>query len=366
MKIGIDASRAFLNERTGTEEYAYQLIRNLTKINDPVCRFFLYLKKGEKIDFDLPKNFQTREIDREKYWTQMGLSFELLRNPVDVLFIPSHSVPLIHPKRTIVTIHGLEYRNCPKCYSWRDRLFLELNTMLSLKWAKKIITPSASTKKDLIKLSGVRPEKVTVIHHGAESSKPIKSKVHEFESNSFNILFIGRLEKRKNIVNLVKAFNVLKEKTLKRGMDLKLILAGKPGFGFNEIRKEIDRSKWKEDVVLTGYVSEIEKEDLYKKADIFVMPSLAEGFGIPILEAMERRIPVICSDIPAFFEISMDSVLYFDPKDHRDIANKISFVMTDEDLQKDLVEKGSRNAENYSWEKCARETLDILSDRSTI
>jgi len=86
MKVGIDASRAFIRERTGTEEYAYQLIKNLTKINDPFCQFFLYLKKGEEIDFELPKNFHIRTIGRKKYWTQVGLSFELLKHPVDVLF----------------------------------------------------------------------------------------------------------------------------------------------------------------------------------------------------------------------------------------------------------------------------------------
>lgn len=360
MKVGIDASRAFSGERTGTEEYAYRLIENLTKINDPFCQFFLYVKKDARVDLDLPKNFHIKKIGRKKYWTQLGLSLEIFFHPVDVLFVPSYSVPFMHPKRTVVTVHGTEYRNCPKCYSWRDRLFLELNTMLSLKWAEKIITPSASTKKDLIKFYDVRPEKVTVIRHGAESPKSIKSEIHEVGGGSFNILFIGRLEKRKNIVNLVKAFNVLKEKTSKEGMGLKLILAGKPGFGFNEIQKEIDRSAWRDDVVLAGYVCESEKEDLYEKADIFVMPSLAEGFGLPILESMGRRIPVICSDIPVFFEIAMDSVLYFDPKDFGDLANKISFVMTDEDLQKDLVEKGSRNVENYSWEKCAVETLKVL------
>jgi len=114
------------------------------------------------------------------------------------------------------------------------------------------------------------------------------------------------------------------------------------------------------DMILTGYVSDKEKEDLYKKADIFVMPSLAEGFGLPILEAMQKNIPVLCSDIPPFFEIGMDSVLYFDPRDPQDMADKINMVMANEHLQKDLIAKGIRNIENYSWEKCAGETLKVL------
>lgn len=357
MKVGIDASRAFLRERTGTEEYAYQLIKNLTKINDPFCQFFLYLKKGAEIGFDLPKNFHIKTIEREKYWTQLGLSIELFLHPVDVLFVPSHSIPFIHPKKTIVTIHGMEYRNCPKCYSLLDRLFLELNTKLSLKWAKKIITPSASTKKDLIKFHRTHPDKITVVHHGKGSPKSIKPKV---QSGGFNILFVGRLEKRKNIVNLIKAFNILNERTEKTKKLSKLILAGKPGFGFGEIHKEADRSERKDDIILPGYVSDEKKEDLYKNADIFVMPSLAEGFGLPVLEAQNRNIPVLCSDIPAIFEIAMDSVIYFDPKNYEDIADKIRAVMKDDNLRKNLAERGVGSVESYSWEKCAKETMDIL------
>lgn len=370
MKVGIDASRAFLKERTGTEEYAYRLIKNLTKISDPFCQFFLFVKKGAKIDLDLPDNFHIKNINREKYWTQIGLSMELFFNPVDALFVPSHSAPFIHPKRTVVMIHGLEYRNCPKCYSRRDRFFLELNTMLSAKWAKKIITPSASTKKDLVKFYGISPEKIAVIHHGAEDrewnveGRKWSQQKGGGDKNCFNILSLGRLEKRKNIVNLVKAFNILKEK--KPRVDLKLILAGKPGFGFGEIQKEIDSSKWKGDITATGYISESEKEDLYEKADMFVMPSLAEGFGMPILEAMQRRVPVLCSDITPFFEIAMDCVLYFDPKSCEDIADKIGMVVANEHLRNDLIERGTRNLENFSWEKCVKETLDVLLDRSIV
>lgn len=360
MKVGIDASRAFLRERTGTEEYSYQLIKNLTKINDPFCQFFLYLKRGAEIDFDLPKNFHIRTIGREKYWTQAGLSFELLVHPVDVLFIPSHSVPMIHPKKTIVMIHGVEYLNCPKCYSRCDRFFLELNTKLSAKWAKKIITPSASTKKDLIKFYRIHPDKITVVHHGAEHETLKMDHKTEKNKKNITILFLGRLEKRKNIVNLVKAFNILKKSVRKESVIIKLILAGKPGFGFSEIEKEIGASKWKSDIILTGYVSENEKKDIYAKADLLVMPSLAEGFGMPILEAMQKRVPVLCSDISPFFEIAMDSVVYFDPKSHEDIADKIRMVIMNEHLQKDLIERGSKNIENYSWDKCARKTIEVI------
>jgi len=168
MKIGIDASRAFLKERTGTEEYSYRLIKNLTKIYLPFCQFFLYVREDSEISIDLPDNFSVIRIKGEKLWTQMRLCWHLWRNPVDVLFVPSHTIPFIHPKKTIVVVHGLEFKACPECYSFKDRIVLEINTMISLQFSKKIIVPSENTKKDLIRFYKMKPKKIEVINHGVE------------------------------------------------------------------------------------------------------------------------------------------------------------------------------------------------------
>ncbi|MCK5085434.1 glycosyltransferase family 4 protein, partial [Candidatus Parcubacteria bacterium] len=277
MKIGIDASRAFIKRRTGTEEYSYQFTKNLTKVDTSSHQIFLYIKNNSEIDFNLPKNFVVKKICYNRLWTQIGLSLEIKKNVIDILFIPSHTIPIIHPTKTIATIHGLEFKHYPECYSARERLFLGLNTLLSVKWSSKIIVPSENTKKDLIRFYNVDPEKIKVVYHGVSGIKypsnsagrPVSLQfggqvsIKHRNKESFNVLFIGRLEKRKNLVNLIKAFEIFKKNIQHSTFNIQLTLAGKEGFGFEEIKKAIEKSKYKNDIILKSYVSKKEKGELY-------------------------------------------------------------------------------------------------------
>ena len=363
MNIGIDASRAFIKKRTGTEEYSYQFIKNLTKIDMSSCQIFLYVKNNSKIDLDLPKNFIVKKICYNKLWTQIGLSLEMKKNIVDVLFVPSHTIPIIHPKNTVVTIHGLEFKYYPKSYSLKERFFLELNTFIAVKWSSKIIVPSESTKKDLIKFYGVEFDKVKMVYHGTNAMNQ-ELGIRNHGKESFNVLFIGRLEKRKNLVNLIRAFEVLNSEFNPpaggQNSKFKLILAGKPGFGFEEIKKAIQESPYKNDIVLKGYVSEKEKEELYQDANVFILPSFYEGFGLPILEAISYGVPVVCSNTSSLPEVAGDAALLIDPNNIQEIAEAMSKVFNNNNLRNKMIEKGLENVEKFSWEKCAKETMDIL------
>ncbi|MCK4892199.1 MAG: glycosyltransferase family 4 protein [Candidatus Pacebacteria bacterium] len=362
MNIGIDASRAFIKKRTGTEEYSYQLIKNLTKVDTSSHQVFLYVKKKSKINFNLPKNFIAIKICYNKLWTQIGLSLEIKKNTVDVLFIPSHTIPIIHPKKTIVTIHGLEFKYYPTSYSFKEKLFLELNTFIAVKWSNKIIVPSESTKKDLIKFYKVDSDKIKVVYHGVSSIKyPVLSIKHN-NQYSFNILFIGRLEKRKNLVNLIKAFDIFKKRYEIRDTKSKLILVGKKGFGFDEIKKTIQESPYRKDIILKDYVSEDEKNKLYKKADLFILPSLYEGFGLPILEAMSYGVPVVCSNSSSLLEVADEVALLINPNNIQEIANAMDKIFTDDNFREKMIERGLENVKRFSWKKCVRETINILSN----
>jgi len=360
MNIGIDASRAFIKKRTGTEEYSYQFIKNLTKVDTSSHQIFLYVKNNSEIDFNLPKNFVVKKICYNKLWTQIGLSLEMKKNVIDILFIPSHTIPIIHPKKTIVTIHGLEFKHYPECYPAREKLFLELNTLLSVKWSSKIIVPSESTKKDLIRYYGIGPEKIKVVYHGVFCIKYPVLNIKHRNKESFNVLFIGRLEKRKNLVNLVKAFEIFKERYKIQDTRYKLILAGKEGFSFDEIKKAIKISRYKNDIILKSYVSEKEKEELYQGANVFVLPSFYEGFGLPVLEAMNHGVPVICSKTSSLPEITGNAALLIDPSDPKEIAEMINKVFRDNDLKEKIIERGFENVKKFSWEKCAKETFNTL------
>jgi glycosyltransferase involved in cell wall biosynthesis len=362
MKIGIDASRAFLYEKTGTEEYSHEIIRHITKIESSDHQIFLFVRKETKIDFELPANFFVREVGGDFLWTQLHLSWELFRNKVDLLFVPSHSIPWFHPSRTFVTIHGLEYKNCPESYSGMNKIFLEINTRLSLIFAKKIIVPSVSSKNDLKKFYRVEPHRIKVIYHGF--NKPANN-VHIKKGNKFNLFFIGRIEKRKNIIRLVKAFNKFMEDInfSEETGDRKIILtlAGKNGFGFEEIEKEIIKSPYRNNILKTGYVPPELKQELYRNADVFVFPSSCEGFGLPVLEAMGFGVPVICSDSSAIREIAGDAAVIVDPNDTERISAAIMQIYNNPNLKKKLTEKGYNNIEKFSWEKCAEETWGVLN-----
>ena len=368
MKIGIDASRAFEKERTGTEEYSYRLIKNFVMMDTSRHQIFLYARKNSLIDFDLPDNFKLKIISSDKFWTQIGLASEMMMNKPDILFIPSYAVPQIHPTKTIVTIHGLEYKYFPECYSLKERLMLELNTRFSIKWASKIITPSESTKNDLIKFYKVDADKVKVIYHGTGSSKYQAVSIKHQDKESLSILFIGRLEKRKNLVNLIKAFEIFKNPSsplpagqaglFQRGnSDIKLILAGKNGFGFAEIKKAIQDSPFQKDIILKNYISEKEKEELYKNSDLSILPSFYEGFGLPVLEAMSYGVPVICSNTSSLPEVVGDAAILIDPNNIKEIAEGINTVFSDDNLRRKMVERGFENVKKFSWEKCAKETM---------
>jgi len=374
MKIGIDASRAFVKERTGIEEYSYQLIKNLAAMGASCHHIFLYVKKCPKIDFRLPNNFFVKEIKKDKLWTQVGLSLEMKKKPVDLLFIPSYTVPIIHPKKTIVTIHGLEYKHCPGCYSLKERTFLELNTLISIKWSVGIIAPSESTKKDLIRFYNLNPAKINVIYHGAGDTKSDRNETlkakggRQGKRENFNILFIGRLEARKNLVCLVKAFERFREVVDKEnyGMlpesarKIKLTLAGRTGFGFEEIKKAVENSPYGRDIILKRYVSKEKKEKLYQTADIFVMPSLYEGFGLTVLEAMEHGVPVVCLSTSSMPEITGNAALLVRSGGVKEVADAMKRLYYDDKLKRSMIDKGFANSRKFSWKKCAGETLNFL------
>jgi glycosyltransferase involved in cell wall biosynthesis len=358
MKVGIDGSRAFLKQRTGIEEYSYQVIRHLeNKLGN--IQVVLYLRKNQKIDFLLPRNWEVKVIKYRYLWTQVGLSLELLRNKIDALFIPAHVVPVIHPKKTIVTIHGLEYEFFPEGYSFWARFYMRVSIKMSCRWAKKIIAVSQNTKKDLMELYKVPERKIEVIHEGinlVQSTLPA-GEAGKFKVDEPYLLFIGRLEKRKNIEGIISAFEILKEK---HKIQHKLVLAGNFGYGEDDIKNKIKNSKYKNEIVIPGFIKDEDKGGLIKNADVFLFPTFYEGFGLPILEAQSQGVPVVTSNISSLSEIGGESVFYADPNEPEIIADAIFRFVSDQNVKDDIIKKGHENVKRFSWEKCAGEIAGIL------
>lgn len=354
MLIGIDASRAFLKQRTGIEEYSYQIIKHLRdRLGGHTV--VLYLRKNQAVDFELPAGWRIKNINFAYLWTQIGLSLEMLFHPADVLFVPAHTVPLIHPKNTVVTIHGLEYEFCPKAYSLWARFYMRFSIKNSCRWAKKIISASENTKKDLRRLYKVPENKVTVVYEGYDNK--FKIPMPTSRQGSKFLLFIGRLEERKNIIGILKAFEILKEHYK---IPHRLVLAGKFGYGEEAIRRELQTVNCVKDIVLVGFVSEEEKWNLLKSADVFLFPTFYEGFGLPILEAQSAGVPVVASNNSSIPEVTDGSALLVDPMSAEQIADATFKLISDENARNDIIKRGYENVKRFSWDKCAAEIAELI------
>ncbi len=359
MTIGIEAERANNPQKTGVEHYAKQLILHLAEI-DRINSYVLYLRTRPESWFSqLPKNFTVKVIPFPVFWTQVRISWEMLTHPVDVLFIPASALPLFHPKKSVVTIHDIGWRYFPDSFTWFMRNFLEWSTKFAVKNAAAIIAVSESTKRDLEKFYNVDESKVVVVHHGYESANQLisLSANHPASLPDKYVLFLSTLQPRKNLEGLIAAFRKLK----KENPDLphKLVVAGRPGWKFASILRLIEQNK--EFVVYLNHVSDTDRFALLKDADLLVLPSFYEGFGMQILEAFSQGVPLAASNISSMPEVAGDAAIYFDPKNPDDIAKAVKIVLTDKSLADSLRAKGKERLANFSWEKCARQTLEVLT-----
>lgn len=360
MKIGIEAERANKTAKTGVEHYAKELIQHLAKI-DTKNKYILYLQTQPQDWFlNLPENFKTKVIPFPKFWTQIRLSWEMLFHPVDVLFVPASTLPLIHPK-SVYTEHDVAWIYFPEIFTWYMRQFHRVFSWLARTSSTKIIAISNSTKNDLVEHYGVASNKIAVVPHGytktdsinAELSEEVKSKLPEKY-----ILFLSTLQPRKNLELLIDAFRELK--TEHPELSHKLVVVGGAGWKFQTILTKIDENK--DIVTYLGRIGDDERWPIYKGADMFIHPSLYEGFGMWILEAFECGTPVAVSNNSSLPEVGGEAALYFDPNNKSEIKAVILKVLSNPDLREQMIAKGKQQLAQFSWERCVRETLAVLEE----
>ncbi|MBL8029977.1 MAG: glycosyltransferase family 4 protein [Candidatus Doudnabacteria bacterium] len=357
MKIGIEAERANTPQKTGVEHYAKQLILHLAEI-DHENEYTLYLRTPPEAWFlSLPKNFKVKVMPFPIFWTQLRVSLEILLNPVDVLFIPASALPIIHPKKSVVTIHDMGWRYFPESFTWFMRNFLEWSTGFAVRHASSIIAVSESTKKDLVKFYGVDGKKVIVVHHGFDENVKIKNQKSKLEIREPYILFLSTIQPRKNLEGLIEAFRELKHENPE--IEHKLVVVGKPGWKFEGILKKIEENR--DIVVYLNHVSEEEKYAILNQASLLVLPSFYEGFGMQLLESFAAGVPVVTSKVSSMPEVAGEAAVYFDPHNRSEIKNAIKNVLLDKSLSDSLKQKGRERLKEFSWDKCARETYEVLT-----
>lgn len=370
MIIGIDGNEANVEKKVGISEYAFELLwqfsefrnqKSLASTNEAErVEFRIYLK--EKPRDDLPKeinNWKYRIAHPRKLWTQFALPIDLYfhKPRPDIFFSPTHYAPRFSPIPTAISIMDLSYIHYPQMFKKSDLYQLKNWTLYSVKNAKKVFTISNASKDDIIKIYNQPEGKVVVTYPGIKS-KMQKSELQKekFQREGKYILFVGTLQPRKNIVRLIEAFSKIDKK------DLSLVIAGKKGWLYEEILNAPKELGIENRVKFLEFVSKEELEVLYQNALCLVLPSLYEGFGLPVLEAMKNGCPVIISNVSSLPEAGGDAALYVNPEDVNDIASKIRELINNEKLRKELIEKGYKQVKKFSWEKTAKETLKALEE----
>jgi glycosyltransferase involved in cell wall biosynthesis len=367
MLIGIDASRAVAAQPTGTEVYSQRLIQALLTLDSPY-RFRLYFNAPPADAFP---GAEIRTIPFPRLWTHLRLSWEMARCPPDMLFVPSHVLPLIHPSISLVTVHDLGYLYFPQAHPWRQRLYLDLSTRWNARVATHLLADSQATKSDLVSCYSIPPEKVTVAYPGIdETLAPVRDPTaieavkarHGIAGDYF--LYLGTLQPRKNLSRIVAAFAALQPETWKSGTVL--VLAGKRGWLYDDLFAKVRRLELEGRVLFPGYIPDEDKAALLSGALAFLFPSLYEGFGLPVLEAQACGCPVVASAASSLPEVAGDGALLVDAQDTAAMAAAMQRIATDLALRESLIERGFANVRRFSWAACAEPVLGAIEQCASV
>lgn len=345
----------------GPVRYIYEIIANM-----PTSDFDMYLVAGkwqknifasleEKVNviyFDINRNKVYRSI-----FLMLYMAWFIIKNKIDIYHIPdTNPVPIFRNKTKVIsTIHDCAEFVVPERFSPIQAIYRKIISRVQAKLSDVIITISLSSKKDIVKYHHVSEKKVNVIYCGIKKfPEKLEHDNISIESESY-VLYVGVLEKEKNVDRLVNAFLQLKENERK---GIKLYLVGRKGNGYKDIEDILRKYPSKNIVKIFGYVDDVELHKIYENALLFVYMSEYEGFGLPVLEAMQYGIPVMTTNKTSLKEIAGDAALLSDTT-VIEIKNNLSMLLGDEKLREEYRERGNRKVLEFSWEKAAIETKEI-------
>lgn len=371
MRIGIDA-RFFGSIGKGLGRYTQKLIENLEK-TDSENRYFVFLRRENWEEYrPKNKNFVKVLADIPWYGFREQIQFPkiLKKHSLDVVHFPHFNVPVSFKGKFVVTIHDLILLRYPtKRASALSPLAYFFKKMAygfvirrAVRKSEKIIAVSKHTKKDIEKYFGVPGEKISVTYEAVDiaGKAPGVSDGNILEKYGIIkpfLLYVGNAYPHKNLERLVLVFREI----AKKHPHLHLALVGKEDYFYRRLKKFVSENFAKK-VIFTDFVPDEHLGVVYREALLYVFPSLYEGFGLPPLEAMVRNIPVASSSASCLPEILGDAAAWFDPEGMANMAETIEKAIADGDLRKKLIEKGREQVRKYSWEKMARETLEIYND----
>lgn len=362
MIIGIDGNEANVVHKVGVSVYTLHLLSYFHSQSSDELQFIIFLrnKPGKELPLE-NKNFIYKVIWGPMLWSQLFLPLHLwiykfMGKKMHVFFSPAHYIPRCCPFKTVVTIHDLSYLYFPDEFLKKDLYQLINWTKYALKKSTHIIAVSKTTKKDIMHEYALPDEKITVIYNGYQHVKKLSTSHQSLSTNDPYFLYVGTIQPRKNLSLLITAFSQFH----KTHPEFKLVLAGKKGWLYEDIFKQVNLTGIEDSIVFPGFVSEEEKNKLYTNASAFILPSLYEGFGIPILEAMAHNCPVLSSFSSSLPEVGGEACLYFDPKNSKDLVEKMEEIISDKNLVKKLIASGKNRIEEFSWNQTGKMTLLTL------
>ena len=364
MRIGIDA-RFWHSSNTGIGQYTKGLVKALAKI-DRKNEYVIFLRKKDLEEWDIgASNFRPVVVDIMHYSfaEQIILPWIFLSHRLDLIHFANFNFPILYPGKFVVTIHDLARYVFPgvrlqgQIFKWGYYLTM----WMAVRRANKIIAVTKYTRDEVVKKLGGNLKKIAVILEGIDvdrfpQRRGVESSLRERYGLRWPVLFyVGNWRSHKNIPTLLDAFRIMRDK----GVQAHLVLGGKAE---PEVMELIHKHTYKKDIVVAGFIANEELPDYYALADVFVYPSLYEGFGLQVLEAQYMGVPVAASNATTLPEVGSDAARYFNPLDANDLALVVSSILRSKKTQDTLRSRGLRNLKRFSWEKCAKETLKVFEE----
>lgn len=364
-KIGIDA-RMLGPKQTGIGNYIQELINRVPAL-DPQNHYYIFLRPPYFTEWVSKSKNVTKVFAPEKWYSykeQLVFPLRLFAYNLDLVHFPHFNVPLLYPKKHITTIHDITpkfFHGHKMTSKWRRKMF-DLVFDNAITQSEEVITVSEFTRQDILEQYPELKTPLSVVYNGFhprfnstvsyDTIKEIKAK---YSITKPFILFIGVWRNHKNIAGLVRAFSILK----KQGHDIQLVLGGEELDTYTEPREIWEAEGIGGDIILPGFIPDEDMAALYAAAELYVIPSFYEGFGINGLEAFASGTPVVASNTTALPEIYGDTIRYFSPGNPKEMAETIVSVLDNPDLQDEIISKGKKLLETYSWKKTAQETFSI-------
>ena len=370
MHIGINALYLLPGKVGGAETYTRNLVKWLTTI-DTQNRYSIFINKESVGIFEslapgievIPCPIEATSRPVRILWEQCVLPFQVRSHKIDVLLSTGLTSPIFCPTTSVLVLYDLQHINQPHNFSRLYLLFLKSIIYASAKSADGIVTLSNHVKSDILRFYHIRPERIAVSHLGVDRElfnahrPPLTLAIRQrYGLPDRYLLYAASSLPHKNHPRLFAALEYAKRQI----PDLKLLLIGARDKGEDALVREIHRLGLQDDVVLLGWIPFGDVPLIYQGCEAFVFPTLHEGFGLPVVEAMACGVPVICSRIEPLLEVAGDAALFVDPRDPEDIGRAIVSLLRDPSARAELIEKGYRRAREFTWDATARRTLGFI------